>query len=36
VQPGEWKAPTRDEVAAAVDPVLSFVRAGLDATTAPA
>ena len=36
VQPGEWKAPTRDEVAAAVDPVLSFVRAGLDATTNPA
>ena len=36
VQPGEWKAPTREEVAAAVDPVFAFVRAGLDATTAQA
>lgn len=33
VEPGEWKPPTREEIATAIDPVLSFVRAGLDATT---
>ena len=32
VQPGEWKPPSREEIATAIDPVLSFVRAGLDAT----
>jgi AcrR family transcriptional regulator len=36
VRPGAWKPPTREEIAGAIDPVLSFVRAGLDATTAEA
>ncbi len=35
-QPGEWAPPTRDEIAAAIDPVLSFVRAGLSAETGSA
>jgi AcrR family transcriptional regulator len=30
-QPGEWRPPTREEIATAIDPVLAFVRAGLDA-----
>jgi AcrR family transcriptional regulator len=34
VEPGEWKPPTREEIAAAIDPVLAFVRAGLEAATA--
>ena len=34
--PGEWAPPTRDEIATAIDPVLSFVRAGLGAETGSA
>ena len=32
---GPWKEPTADEVAAAIDPIISFVRAGLQAFPGP-